>query len=286
MSSSFQDVELVRSNLEIATQFVERARSWFLNRSLTAKIAIVLACLCAVAGEVVIIVYHHQIIKLMALAAQGWRELKYGYLLMFTLLFCVSFPPVVGYSFLATLSGMIWGCPGGYPVLAAGTVLGSLASFLLFRNVLHARAVRMVEQNKTLKSIALVLTGKNWPESLFILTLLRICPLPYSFSNGALAAAPGLSAVVFTWASIISSPKLFIHLFVGSRLRELSKEKDTKSKVVDFVSILITGISFGITTFYLYGKVKNRLSEMSRQDENLDIEDERVLGLDEINSSD
>nr|CAI6607374.1 AIF_HP1_G0030750.mRNA.1.CDS.1 [Saccharomyces cerevisiae] len=50
--------------------------------------------------------------------------------------------------------------------------------------------------------------------SYWILALLRLCPFPYSLTNGAIAGVYGISVRNFSIANIITTPKLFIYLFM------------------------------------------------------------------------
>ncbi|ODV95267.1 hypothetical protein PACTADRAFT_75776 [Pachysolen tannophilus NRRL Y-2460] len=196
---------------------------------------------------------------LLVSSARTWREMRGGKILMFVLIFGVSFPPLIGFSALSALTGMIWGISGGWPVLAAASITGSMFSFILFRYVLKERAVELMEKSRKFEAFTMILNDKN---ALWLLCLIRLCPLPYSLSNGALAAVPGISVPTFVGASVLTSPKLLIHLFIGSKIADLGESQDFATGLVDFASILITATAFSLTTYIIYIKMREKMQEL------------------------
>lgn len=45
--------------------------------------------------------------------AMGWREVRFGWLILWAATFVVSFPPLIGYSSCVTLAGFVYGLPQG-----------------------------------------------------------------------------------------------------------------------------------------------------------------------------
>lgn len=86
---------------------------------------------------------------------------------------------------------------------------------------------------------ALSLTLKH--DGIKLLCMIRLCPLPYSISNGALSTFPTVSPLAFMLATAIAAPKLLIHVFIGARLAKLARDDrkmDTKTKVLNYSSIV------------------------------------------------
>lgn len=89
--------------------------------------------------------------------------------------------------------------------------------------------------------------------------MIRLCPLPYSISNGAISTFPSVSPWSFIFATAIATPKLFIHIFIGSRLAELAElgeKMDGKTKAINYASIL-GGIIIGVATGWIIYKRLN-----------------------------
>ena len=100
---------------------------------------------------------------------------------------------------------------------------------------------------------ALSLTIKH--DGLKLLVLIRLCPLPYSISNGAMSTVPTVSPLSYALATAIITPKLLIHIFIGTRLAALAKnggKMDTGTKLVNYASIAFSSILGAATAWFIY----------------------------------
>ncbi|GMF07907.1 unnamed protein product [Ambrosiozyma monospora] len=176
---------------------------------------------------------------------------------MFTLVFIVSFPPLIGFSALAEMTGMIYGMKG-WPLIAISSVVGSTVAFLVFQKWLSSYSVKLINKSENLKIFTSVLNDSNesYLQNLFVMTLIRLSPLPYSLSNGALGAVPDLDVWMFALASGIASPKLFISLFIGAQMKKMGQEKSGMDQIVDLLTILITVGVIGTVYYVLYNLMK------------------------------
>ena len=164
-----------------------------------------------------------------------------------------------------------------WPVAATANVVGSLCSFLLFRTVLASLAERLAASDKRFAALARVLDRDGFK----ILAMIRLCPLPYSLSNAALATFPTIRPWQFAAATAIATPKLLIHVFIGSRLAELTRsgEKglDLGGKVANWLGIGI-GVAIGaLTGWVIYRRTVARAREL--EGEEWDKVDERERAL-------
>lgn len=251
----------VRNELELRTQGLHQmnnqALEWYRSQLQIRQILIQICGVLAVLTAVFVLVFHKYLIEFLVSIADYWAKLPGGRLILFILVFFVGFPPLLGYSALSLLAGMVYGFPYGWPLLALASVSGSFAAFLVFRYFLKSQGERLVNSNEKFRAFAEILREDT---SLFLLVLIRLCPLPYSLSNGALAAIPELSAWVYLGASVITSPKMLIHLFVGHKIKELGDAKtDSSTKIIDVISILVTGAATSLTTFIIYRKMQQKL---------------------------
>lgn len=123
----------------------------------------------------------------------------------------------------------------------------------------------MTEKNKQFAALSLVLKH----DGLKLLCMIRLCPLPYSFANGAISTIQTVTWPNFMLATAIASPKLLLHIFVGARLGDIAEngdKMDTKTKVVSYLSAAI-GIVVGIGTGYLiYVRTKARAKVLEAEE--------------------
>lgn len=86
-----------------------------------------------------------------------------------------------------------------------------------------------------------------------------------------------VSPSAFALATAIATPKLLIHVFIGSRLREIARSEthkmDTGTKIVNYMSIIF-GVSLGIFTgWWVYTKTQARARQLEME-EQADLESE------------
>ncbi|KAF4983011.1 hypothetical protein FZEAL_1483 [Fusarium zealandicum] len=221
----------------------------------------------AVAGVlgVLALVYSHTFFKWLTPQAEKWRALPGGWILAFMLVFATSFPPVVGYSTASTIAGFVYGFPLGWPIVASGCTLGALCAFLASRTVLSKYVDRMVGRDHRFIALGQVLRQ----EGIWYLTAIRFCPLPFSLSNGFLATIPSITPLAFTLSTAISSPKLLVHVFIGSRLALLAEKGDEMTagdKAINYLSMMLGGAVGLAVGLIIYRRTMARAAELARQE--------------------
>ena len=105
-------------------------------------------------------------------------------------------------------------------------------------------------------------------DGLKLLVMIRLCPLPYSLSNGALSTINTISPTTFTLATALASPKLLIHVFMGSRFAALANDgdMDAGTTAINYIAIAFSGI-VGVTTGYLiYQRTLKRARELEAEE--------------------
>lgn len=151
-------------------------------------------------------------------------------------------------------------------IVAVATVLGSTTSFVVCRTILANYVKRMVEKDK--RFAALSLTLKH--DGLKLLCMIRLCPLPYSLSNGAMASFPTVQWTSFMLASAIASPKLLIHVFIGSRLAAIARsgeKMDAKTRAINYLGIGIGMVAGAATGWLIWSKTQARARELEAEEE-------------------
>ncbi|KAH7272468.1 Tlg2-vesicle protein [Fusarium solani] len=231
-----------------------------LQRLLAALGAVVIAVLGVLA-----IIFSHAFFKWLDPVAEKWRALPGGWILAFLLVFVTSFPPVMGYSTASTIAGYVYGFPWGWPIVASGCTLGALCAFLASRTVLSGYVDRMVGRDHRFIALGQVLRQ----EGIWYLTAIRFCPLPFSLSNGFLATIPSITPLSFTLSTALSSPKLLVHVFIGSRIALLAEKGDTMTagdKAINYLSMLI-GATVGLVVgLVIYRRTMARAAQLAREE--------------------
>ncbi|PNY28821.1 Golgi apparatus membrane protein tvp38, partial [Tolypocladium capitatum] len=271
-SSFFKPAELLRRASRTCVAWSERLVAAWWRLPPPYRVLAAAACALGCVALVLMLVYSHRFFAWLAPRSRAWRERPAGWLLVFFMVFATAFPPVIGYSTATTIAGFVYGFPLGWPIAASGCVVGSLCAFLASRTVLSGYVNRMVGEDRRFVALGQVLRH----DGIWYLTGIRFCPLPFSLSNGFLATIPSISPLSFALSTALSrqlthaphSPKLLVHVFIGSRLAVLAEEGDSMTagdKFINYLSMAVGGI-FGMAVgLAIYRRTMARAAELQRE---------------------
>jgi hypothetical protein len=62
---------------------------------------------------ILFLVYNERIFGKLVPVAKKWRDIRAGWLILWALIFAVSFPPLIGHGTLMTIAGFVYGFPNG-----------------------------------------------------------------------------------------------------------------------------------------------------------------------------
>jgi hypothetical protein len=97
--------------------------------------------------------------------------------------------------------------------------------------------------------------------------MIRLCPLPFSISNGMLSSVPTIHWTSFFLATAIASPKLLLHVWVGAQMAEIAErgdKMDGKTKAISYLGIVIGTILSASTGWWIYSRTKKRAEELEQ----------------------
>jgi uncharacterized membrane protein YdjX (TVP38/TMEM64 family) len=186
--------------LRTANAAGSKAWAFFLRLSPLYRAAVVAALLVTTALSVVFLIYSHQLLAWLAPIAKSWRQMPLGWVLVWLVVFLAAFPPMIGYSTAVTVAGFVWGFPGGWPIVATANVAGSTVAFLTSRGVFSGYVERTVGADARFIALGQVLRR----DGIWVLVGVRLCPLPYSLSNGFLATIPSITPWSFALATALA----------------------------------------------------------------------------------
>jgi len=233
----------------------------FLALSLWQRIATILLLVILNVFFVLFLIYNEKIFGWLTPYAEKWQKVTDGWMILWALTFICSFPPIIGYSTTVTIAGFVYGFPNGWFIVASATILGSTASFIASRTVLAKYVHAWVGKDKRFEALALTLKH----DGLKILCMIRLCPLPYSLSNAALSTFPTVHPLSFMLATTIASPKLLVHVFIGSRLASIAKDggkMEAGTKAINYASIILGSILGAAVGYYIYQRTMARAKEL------------------------
>ncbi|KAI4247730.1 MAG: hypothetical protein L6R40_001316 [Gallowayella cf. fulva] len=204
------------------------------------------AGILAIISAILFFVFHQRFFAWLEPTAVKWKNLRGGWCILWALTFITAFPPLIGFSTCFTLAGFVYGLPEGWLIISTAAVAGSTCSFITSRTIFSGFVHRLVAQDKRFEAFSSVLKH----DGVKLLIMIRLCPLPYSISNGAISTVPTVTPQMFALATAVATLKLIIPIFIGTRLAAIAKsgeKMDSGSKAINWISI-IGGLILGTVT--------------------------------------
>lgn len=251
--------------LQTGRKAYEQFMEWYTGLPRPRQLLVLAGALALLALAVILLVFSHRLFTLLGPVAVSWRNLRGGWLIIWAMTFFVAFPPLIGYSTACTVAGFVYGFPLGWPIVASATVAGSSVAFLASRTVFSSYVDRLVGADRRFVALGQVLRH----DGLGVLALVRFCPLPYSLSNGFLATVPSIRPLSFALATAFSSPKLLVHVFIGSRLALLAERGDEMTladRLVNYASMLVGATVGAGVGYFIYRRTMARADELAREE--------------------
>ncbi|KAI0326157.1 hypothetical protein GY45DRAFT_1374182 [Cubamyces sp. BRFM 1775] len=193
----------------------------------------------AIIGLVILfIVYQQKIVDWLKPFTDWMRRTPGGWLVPIAILIVLSFPPLFGHEIIAVLCGDAWGVGIGFAIVAAGTLLGELANYYVFRWFCMTRG-RKIEA----KSLQYALLAEVVRQGGFkIAVLVRLSAIPGHLTTAVFASC-GMNVLAFLGAAILSLPKQLVTVYLGvSQNGESSRTKTVKTIVI-VATVLLTSIA-------------------------------------------
>ncbi|KAI8877909.1 hypothetical protein K501DRAFT_278007 [Backusella circina FSU 941] len=147
------------------------------------------------------------------------RTTPYSFLLVTLIVTIASIPPMLGFSFITSISGFIYGFPHGIMPAALGAFSGALITFSLIRKCNFARFVKLSDsKQETYTAIQESIEQGGFG----MMLLIRLCPVPWTITSTLLSLLPSITLAQFISVTGISCFKVSISVWMGSQLADLS----------------------------------------------------------------
>ncbi|PWY98395.1 hypothetical protein BCV70DRAFT_164762 [Testicularia cyperi] len=211
-----------------------------------------------------------------------------GKVLLGSLIFLTTFPPLPLYSTLIMLCGFTFGLWDGFVISYIAAISGAIVVFVLSRSLLKDWMAGLLNKSGGLKKVVRAI--EKQPKLLF---LVRLAPYPYNLMNTLLASSPTLTLRTYVLCTALALPKLMIHVALGKSIKsfaepngstkEMTKEEEeeahTAETVKKWAGLVGVGLCIGIMVYLLSvaRKAVDELDDDEDDDELLDGEDQDLL---------
>ncbi|KAK4165693.1 hypothetical protein QBC43DRAFT_27073 [Cladorrhinum sp. PSN259] len=271
LNSDTPPKSMFQTLLTTALSLSRRALTFFFSLPLLHRVAVVIALLVAFTFGLVFLIYSHALFTALGPLAETIRTSSWGWVPISGLMMITGFPPLIGYSTAVTIAGFVYGFPWGWPLAALSTIVGSTAAFMTSRGWLKGYVHNTVGKDRRFVALGQVLRR----DGIGVLAMIRLCPLPYSLSNGFLATIGSIGPGRFALATGLTTPKLLVHVFIGSRLALLAESGDKmtgRDKMINYASMLIGGAVGFTVGLLIYKRTMARAAELAREGGEDDLE--------------
>ncbi|KAG9118259.1 Tlg2-vesicle protein [Ceratobasidium sp. 392] len=182
--------------------------------------------------------------------AQKLKAMPAGWVILSVILIVTSMPPLIGGSTTLTVCGFAYGIKA-FLFVAPSACIGAGFAFLTLRYFFRERVRNFTHRQEKWRALEAVIAAKGLP----LIMLIRWAPLPWTYSNALFASIDSVAFWQFMIATIFYTPKLFLVIFIGSRVAKFSDgqqrgEMDTATKVINVLSIIL-GIVAGVGSAWL-----------------------------------
>lgn len=100
-------------SLETTLAYGSQAASHYKRLSVLQRILLAVLALFGIGVLVLFFKFGESLFAWIQPLAEGWREVRYGWLILWAATVVVSFPPLIGYSSCITMAGFVYGLPKG-----------------------------------------------------------------------------------------------------------------------------------------------------------------------------
>ncbi|OCH90739.1 hypothetical protein OBBRIDRAFT_584728 [Obba rivulosa] len=226
---------------------------WF-NKRMLIRLAIIALGVCF---ALTFTVFRKQIANALSPATNWMHNLTAGWLIPIAVMIVMSFPPLFGHEIVAILCGLVWGVGPGFAIVAAGTLLGELTSFLVFRYFCIARGLKLERTNIRYACLARVVRRGGFK----VVLIMRYSAIPSHFSTAVFSTC-GVPILIFCAAAVLSLPKQLVTVFLGSTLSTSSDGESHTDKIVERIVLVITIGATVIGLMYINRRTRAVLPEV------------------------
>ncbi|KAH8830768.1 Golgi apparatus membrane protein TVP38 [Flagelloscypha sp. PMI_526] len=220
--------------------------------------AVILAYILATIA--IIIITPARIFQWLYDRAAEFAELRFGWMIMALLIVLVSYPPMPGHTTIASQ------LRGPASLVGAGIV------FLSLRLFFKPRMKAWSENHEKWRAL------ETW---LPLIILIRVSPFPpWIYNNCFFASVQSVSLWQFLVATLFLFPRLFLHVFIGSRISKLADgdqrdHMDTQTKIINGLFIgggIVVAIVAGWLIYTLTMKEVRKLEGVPQEVDELAAE--------------
>ncbi|KAG0308812.1 Tlg2-vesicle protein [Dissophora globulifera] len=244
----------------MAARTVRTLKERLKDMTVLQRITLALVILLVIAFIVVFFAFEKQIFELLEPAVTFVRQSSAGMVVLAAIMAATCIFPLFGYGVVSMICGYVYGVPKGFIPAFAGDVIGASLCFWLYRLAFNKYFSRKFHDHIEFKELSKAVSKDGF----FILFLIRLSSFPFAVLNAYFGAMTQLSYWRFILATALSTPHLFIPIFIGHNINSLGDPAITgKDRTLKWVfNILGIIIAFGVG-WYIYRHTSRRIQRIN-----------------------
>ncbi|GAA5971024.1 hypothetical protein JCM11641_004114 [Rhodosporidiobolus odoratus] len=190
-------------------------------------------------------------------------NLPASWVIPIAVLVILSFPPLGGHEIVLLVVGLIWGVWVGFAIACAGTLIGEILCFYLFKYLLTSKAASIEQESVFYACIArLMRSGGLW-----IIIVVRFSAIPGHVVT-AIQSTVGMSVWIYAIAVIISLPKQLAVVWLGEMFGETEGVSDPatvkKQQRISLSVFFATCLATVLSLYIVYMRARKLYPEVLR----------------------
>ncbi|THV00370.1 hypothetical protein K435DRAFT_776593 [Dendrothele bispora CBS 962.96] len=194
------------------------------------------------------------IIHFLAPATDWMKKTPAAWLIPIAILIVLSYPPLFGHEIVAMVCGVTWGLWIGFGVVAAGTLIGEIATFYSFQHCCSARARKAERSTISYACFARIIRQGGFKVALMI----RLSVVPPHFATVVFAICQ-MNIFVFILAAFLTLPKQMVLVYFGVALSQSATGEETPSSKRITGAVVAVGTLIGSAAMYYVVKQMNKV---------------------------
>ncbi|KAG1214460.1 hypothetical protein G6F68_002320 [Rhizopus microsporus] len=224
--------------------------------------------------------YRRAILELIQTVAVELRTTPYSSILLTALIILTSIPPLLGFTFSTTITGFIYGFPGGVLPAVSGAFIGASVAFALIRKYNFSRFIKL-SPSKQEKYVAIQEAIEQGGFKMMI--LIRLSPIPWPITNMLLSIITTVSIQQYMLSALLASFKVSLDVWIGSQLADLSNPDLPPSAHRIAMATMGCGILILVAVaWWLYRLTMEKVKEMASRKKNEKTYHETLITMDSV----
>ncbi|GAA5822389.1 hypothetical protein JCM10212_006828, partial [Sporobolomyces blumeae] len=177
------------------------------------------------------------------------------------ILIILSFPPLGGHEIVLLVVGLIWGVWIGFAIACAGTFIGEMLCFFLFKYLLTKKAQEVENKNIFYACVARL----QREGGIVIIAVVRFSVIPGHVVT-AIQSTSGMSWFKYSIAVIISLPKQLAVVWLGDLFGQTgSGTAATEHRIISLTVFFVTALMSVLALYSVYMRARRYYPELQRE---------------------